>query len=57
MLTAGCVSSQCSGKAFRPDFVRREGGDLLACSVGGLRAGPAATGVRLRGDGLSALPN
>ena len=57
VLTAGCVSSQCSGKAFRPDFVRREGGDLLACSVGGLRAGSTAAGVRCRGEGFFALPH
>ena len=55
MLTAGCVSSQCSGKAFRPDFVCREGGDLLGCSVGGLRAGSTAAGVRCRGEGVCAV--
>ena len=50
-----CVSPQ--RKAFCPHFVCRQGGDLLDCSVGGLRAGPEATGVRLHGEGISALPN
>ena len=57
VLTAGCVSSQCSGKAFRSDFVCREGGDLLDCSVGGVRVRSAAAGVRCRGAGVLALPN
>ena len=56
-LIAGSVSSQCSGKAFRPHFVCREGGDLLGCSVGGLPAGPTAAGVRCRGEGVPALPD
>ena len=55
VLTAGCVSSQCSGKAFRSEFVCREGGDLLDCSVGGLRVGSTAAGVRCRHAGLPAL--
>ena len=55
MLTAGCVSSQCSGKAFRPHFLCREGGDLLDCSVGGLRVGSASAGVRCRGEGICAV--
>ena len=53
---AGCVSSQCSGKAFCSHVVFHQGGDLLACSVGGLRLGSATAGVRLRGEGVSALP-
>ena len=57
VLTAGCVSSQCSGKAFRSEFVCREGGDLLDCSVGGVRVRSAAAGVRFRGAGVLALPN
>ena len=40
LLITGSVSSECSGKAFRPDFVCRESGDLLGCSVGGLRVDP-----------------
>jgi len=57
VLTAGCVSSQYSGKAFRPDFLCRKGGDLLACSVGGLRVGSTAAGMRCRGEGVFALPH
>ena len=57
MLTAACVSSQCSGKAFRPHFVCREGGDLLGCSVGGLRVGSTAAGLRRRGEGFPVLPD
>ena len=55
MLTAVCVSSQCSRKAFRSDFICREGGDLLDCSVGGVRAGSASVGVRCCGEGVPAL--
>ena len=57
LLIAGSVSSQCSGKAFRPHFVCREGGDLLGCSGGGLQAGPTAAGVRRRGEGFPAMPD
>ena len=49
LLIAGTVSSQCSGKAFRPHLLRRKGGDLLGCSVGGLPVGPMAAGLRCRG--------
>ena len=44
-------------RRFALTSVCRQGGDFLDCSVSGLRAGPAATGVRLRGEGISALPN
>ena len=57
VLIAGRHASHRSGKAFCPHFVCRQGGDLLDCSVGDLCVGPAATGVRLRGEGVSALPN
>ena len=53
---AGCVSSQCSGKAFCLHVVCHQGVDLLDCPVGGLRVGSATAGVRLRGEGVSALP-
>ena len=54
---AASVSSECRGKAIRSDFLCREGGNLLDCSVGGLRFGPATTGLQLRGEGVSALPH
>ena len=57
MLVADCVSSQCSGEAFRPHFLRREGGDFLDCSVGGLCVGSTADGLRCRGAGVPALPD
>ena len=57
VLIAGCVSPQCSGKAFCPDFLCCEGGNLLARSVGGLRVGSTATGVWCRGEGVCALPD
>ena len=57
MLTAGCVSSQYSGKAFRPHFLCHEGGDLLDCSVDCLRVGSTSAGVRCRGEGICALPD
>ena len=57
LLIAGSVSSECSGKAFRPHFVCREGGDLLGCSVGGLPAGSTAAGLRCRGEGLPTVPD
>ena len=57
LLIAGSVSSECSGKAFRPHFVCHEGGDLLGCSVGGLRVGSTAAGLRCRGEGVPALPD
>ena len=41
--------------AFCSDFLCHQGGDLLGCSVGGLRAGSEATGVRLRGERVFAL--
>ena len=57
MLVADSVSSQCSGEAFRPHFLRREGGDFLDCSVGGLCVGSTADGLRCRGAGVPALPD
>ena len=57
LLIDGSVSSQCSGKAFRPHVLCREGGDFLGCSVAGLPAGSEAAGVRCRGEGLPALPD
>lgn len=57
VLIASRHASHRSGKAFCPHFVCRQGGDLLDCSVGDLRVGPAATGVRLRGERVSALPD
>jgi len=57
LLIAGSVSSQCSGKAFRPHVLCREGRDFLGCSVAGLPAGSEAVGVRCRGEGLPALPD
>lgn len=53
---AGCVSSQCSGKAFCLHVVCHQGGDFLDCPVGGLRLGSATAGVQLRREGVSALP-
>ena len=55
VLNADWVSSQCSGKAFRPHFLCCEGDDLLDCSVGGLRVGSASAGVRCRGEGICAV--
>ena len=55
VLIAGCVPSQCGRKAFRPHFLCRKGGDFFNCSVGGLRVGSEATGVRCRGEGVPAL--
>ncbi|ABB34859.1 hypothetical protein Syncc9605_1102 [Synechococcus sp. CC9605] len=57
VLNADCVSSQCSGKAFRPHFLCREGCDFLDCSVDGLRVGSASAGVRCRREGVPALPD
>ena len=57
VLIPGRHASHRSGKAFCPHLVCRQGSDLLDCSVGGLRAGPEATGVQLHGEGISALPN
>ena len=54
-LIADCVPSQCSRKAVCSDFLCREGSDLLDCSVGGLRVGSAAVGVRCCGEGLPSL--
>ena len=56
VLMSGCVSSQCSGKAFCLHIVCHQGGDLLDRSVGGLRVGSEAAGVRLRREGVFALP-
>ena len=55
--SAGCLASQCSGMAFRPHLVLRQGGDLLACSAGGVRVGSGAAGVRCGGEGFSPLPD
>ena len=55
LLIAGSVSSECSGKAVCSDFLCREGGDLLGCSVGGLPAGSTASRLRCRGEGIPAL--
>ena len=56
-MITGSVLSECRGKAFRTHFLFREGGDLLDCSVGGLRVGSAAAGLRWRGEGVPALPD
>ena len=41
--------------AFCSDFLCHQGGDLLGCSVGGLRAGSEATGMWLRGERVFVL--